>query len=108
MAIYYHGGLATSPPMNKPADLKLDPVPFWINGKPQTSAARHGDVFNPATGHVTKRVPFADAATIDAAVKAATAALPEGRGTPPVRRARGKQKILQLPPRDQKRPAPNR
>jgi malonate-semialdehyde dehydrogenase (acetylating)/methylmalonate-semialdehyde dehydrogenase len=103
MAIYYHGGLATSPPMNKPADLKLDTVPFWINGKPQTSAARHGDVFNPATGHVTKRVPFADAATIDAAVKAATAALPEWRDTPPLRRARVMQKFLQLLQRDQKR-----
>jgi len=103
MAIYYHGGLATSPPMNKPADLKLDTVPFWINGKPQTSAARHGDVFNPATGHVTKRVPFADAAVIDAAVKAATAALPEWRDTPPLRRARVMQKFLQLLQRDQKR-----
>ncbi len=89
--------------MNKPADLKLDTVPFWINGKPQTSAARHGDVFNPATGHVTKRVPFADAAVIDAAVKAATAALPEWRDTPPLRRARVMQKFLQLLQRDQKR-----
>src|SRR4051794_10657399 len=103
MAIYYHGGLATSPPMNKPADLKLDTVPFWINGKPQTSAARHGDVFNPATGHVTKRVPFADAATIDAAGKAATPAPPGGGDTPPLRRARVMQKFLQLLQRDQKR-----
>src|SRR4051812_49891920 len=106
MAIYYHGGLATSPPMNKPAALKLDTVSFWINGKPQTSAARHGDVFNPATGHVTKRVPFADAATIDAAVKAATAAPPGGRRTPPLPPPRRMPEIPPLPHRRPKQPAP--
>jgi malonate-semialdehyde dehydrogenase (acetylating)/methylmalonate-semialdehyde dehydrogenase len=88
--------------MNKPADLKLDTVPFWINGKPVSTAARHGEVFNPAHGHVTKRVPFADGAVIDSAVKAATAALPEWRDTPPLRRARVMQKFLQLLQRDQK------
>ena len=44
--------------MNKPADLQLDTVPFWIGGKPVSSAQRYGDVFNPATGQVTKRVAF--------------------------------------------------
>ncbi|HWI37889.1 MAG TPA: CoA-acylating methylmalonate-semialdehyde dehydrogenase [Burkholderiales bacterium] len=88
--------------MNKPADLKLDTVPFWIAGKPLASAGRYGEVFNPATGQVTKRVPFADAAIVDSAVKAATAALPEWRDTPPLRRARVMQKFLQLVQRDQK------
>jgi malonate-semialdehyde dehydrogenase (acetylating)/methylmalonate-semialdehyde dehydrogenase len=88
--------------MNKPADLKLDTVPFWINGKAVSSAARHGEVFNPATGQVTKRVAFADAGVVDAAVKAATAALPEWRDTPPLRRARVMQKFVQLLQRDQK------
>ena len=88
--------------MNKPADLKLDTVPFWIAGKPLASAGRYGEVFNPATGQVTKRVPFADAAIVDSAVKAANAALPEWRDTPPLRRARVMQKFLQLVQRDQK------
>jgi malonate-semialdehyde dehydrogenase (acetylating)/methylmalonate-semialdehyde dehydrogenase len=88
--------------MNKPADLKLDTVPFWIAGKPLASAGRYGEVFNPATGQVTKRVPFADAGVVDSAVKAATAALPEWRDTPPLRRARVMQKFLQLVQRDQK------
>jgi malonate-semialdehyde dehydrogenase (acetylating)/methylmalonate-semialdehyde dehydrogenase len=88
--------------MNQPADLKLDTVPFWINGKPLASAARFGEVFNPATGQVTKRVAFADAGVVDAAVKAASAALPEWRDTPPLRRARVMQKFLQLVQRDHK------
>src|SRR3954452_19157543 len=95
-------GERASPTMNKPADLKLDIVPFWINGKPVSSAGRHGEVFNPATGQVTRQVAFADAAVIDSAVKAATAALPEWRDTPPLRRSRVMQKFLQLLQRDQK------
>src|SRR5690242_12744425 len=88
--------------MNKPAELKLDTVPVWINGKPVASSGRYGDVFNPATGQVTKRVVYADAGLVDSAVKAATAALPEWRDTPPLRRARVMQKFLQLLQRDQK------
>ena len=45
--------------MNKPAELRLETVPFWINGKPAAPAGRTGEVFNPATGQVTKRVAFA-------------------------------------------------
>ena len=50
-------------------------ITHWINGaldvqKPQ----RSGEVFNPATGKVTKTVAFADAATVDRAVNAATEA----------------------------------
>lgn len=81
--------------MNKPADMKLATVPMWIAGKPVVPQGRMGDVYNPATGLVAKRVPYADAATIDSAVKAATAALPEWRDTPPLRRARIMQKFLQ-------------
>ncbi|HEX6528447.1 MAG TPA: aldehyde dehydrogenase family protein, partial [Burkholderiales bacterium] len=88
--------------MNKPAELKLDTVPFWIGGKPVSSAQRFGDVFNPATGQVTRRVAFADSKTIDAAVSAAAAAFPEWRDTPPVRRARILQKFLQLLQENQK------
>jgi malonate-semialdehyde dehydrogenase (acetylating)/methylmalonate-semialdehyde dehydrogenase len=88
--------------MNKPAELKLDTVPAWINGKPLAPAGRTGEVFNPASGQVTKKVVFADAPLIDAAVKAATAALPEWRDTPPLRRARILQKYLQLLQENQK------
>jgi malonate-semialdehyde dehydrogenase (acetylating)/methylmalonate-semialdehyde dehydrogenase len=82
--------------MNKPAELKLDTVPCWIGGKPVVPAGRMGEVYNPATGQVTKRVPYCDAAAIDAAVKAAAAALPEWRDTSILRRARVMQKYLQL------------
>jgi malonate-semialdehyde dehydrogenase (acetylating) / methylmalonate-semialdehyde dehydrogenase len=88
--------------MNKPAELKLETVPFWIHGKPVTGAGRHGEVFNPATGQVTKQVAFADAGIVDSAVKAATAALPEWRDTPPLRRARVMQKFLGLLQKHQK------
>ena len=40
--------------MNKPAELKLEIVPAWIDGKADTPSGRFGDVFNPATGQVTK------------------------------------------------------
>ncbi len=88
--------------MNKPAELKLDTVPAWIGGKPVSSATRFGDVFNPASGQVTKRVVFADAKLIDAAVNAAAAAFPAWRDPPPVRRARVMQDFLSLLKRDQK------
>jgi malonate-semialdehyde dehydrogenase (acetylating) / methylmalonate-semialdehyde dehydrogenase len=82
--------------MNKPAELKVGTVPVWVNGKPVSTAQRYGEVFNPATGQVTKRVVFSDGTLVDAAVKAASAALPAWRDTPPLRRARVMQKFLQL------------
>ena len=82
--------------MNRPADLKLATVPMWINGKAVVPALRMGEVFNPATGSVAKQVPYADAATIDSAVKAAADAFPAWRDAPPLRRARVMQKFLQL------------
>src|SRR5260221_9864540 len=98
----YHCGLRTRSRMNKPAELKFEMVPFWINGKPVAPAPRHGEVFNPATGHVVRHVAFADAGIVDAAVKAASAAFPEWRDTPPLRPARVMQKFLPLLQRDQK------
>ena len=48
-------------------------ITHWINGALDTHASqRSGEVFNPATGKVTKTVAFADAATVDRAVSAAT------------------------------------
>src|SRR4249920_3031104 len=88
--------------MNKPAELKFETVPCWIGGKPVVAGSRFGEVYNPATGQVTKKVVFADAAAIDAAVKAATAALPEWRDASILRRARVMQKFLQLMQANQK------
>jgi malonate-semialdehyde dehydrogenase (acetylating)/methylmalonate-semialdehyde dehydrogenase len=82
--------------MNKPAEVTLATVPAWINGRAVVPAGRMGEVYNPATGEVTKRVPYCDAAAVDAAVKAATAAAADWREATLLRRARVMQKFLAL------------
>jgi malonate-semialdehyde dehydrogenase (acetylating)/methylmalonate-semialdehyde dehydrogenase len=82
--------------MNKPAEIEIATVPCWIGGKPVVSGHRFGEVYNPATGRVTKRVVFADASLVDAAVRAASAALPEWRDASILRRARVMQRFLGL------------
>jgi malonate-semialdehyde dehydrogenase (acetylating)/methylmalonate-semialdehyde dehydrogenase len=88
--------------MNKPADLQLETVPVWINGKAVRPTGRMGEVYNPATGQVTKRVPYCDEKTIDQAVQAAAAALPEWRDASILRRARVMQRFLTLLQNNQK------
>ena len=89
--------------MNKPAELRLESIPMWINGRAATpAAARMGEVFNPATGRVTRRVPFATPEVVDQAVDAAAAALPEWRNWPALRRARVMQRFLRLMEEHQK------
>src|SRR4051794_15599582 len=57
-------------------------VNHWIDGKPTEGAsARRGEVFDPATGRVTKRVAFASPDDVDAAVTAATAAFAAWRSS---------------------------
>jgi malonate-semialdehyde dehydrogenase (acetylating) / methylmalonate-semialdehyde dehydrogenase len=57
-------------------------IPHWIDGKPHPgSAARVGDVTNPATGQVTGQVVFADPTDIEAAVTSAKAASAGWAGT---------------------------
>jgi len=81
--------------MNKP--IEMETVPFWVAGRGVASTGgRSGDVRNPATGGITKRVSFANAGDVDTAVQAAQAALPAWRDAPPLRRARVMQKFLQL------------
>ena len=70
-------------------------VPFWINGDaaaPEQMGAGHlprtGDVTNPATGSVVRKVFFADARDVDRAVRAAAVAFPAWSATPPIQRAR--------------------
>ena len=58
----------------------MSEITHWINGKTfDDSAKRHGEIFNPATGEVSKKVAFGTAATVDVAVKAATNAFVEWR-----------------------------
>ncbi|HVB44564.1 MAG TPA: CoA-acylating methylmalonate-semialdehyde dehydrogenase [Streptosporangiaceae bacterium] len=61
----------------------------WIGGKPWTGAepGQRGNIYNPATGQVAGTVDFATSAEVDAAVRAAAAALPAWRETSLVKRA---------------------
>ena len=67
----------------------VSPIGHWIGGRRVSpAAARTAEVFNPATGAVIARVALAEAADVDAAVRAATAAYPAWSATPSLRRAR--------------------
>ena len=58
----------------------MNQITHWINGALDTSKPeRSGDVYNPATGKVSKTVAFGNAATVDSAVTAATNAFVEWR-----------------------------
>ncbi len=81
--------MSSSAAISAPTSQAVARVPLWINGQKTAShSTRHGVVTNPATGQVIRAVPFADATDVDAAVKAAAAAFPAWRATPPLRRAR--------------------
>src|SRR6266576_453109 len=67
-----------------------------VQGRSESSGGRGGDVFNPATGEKVRRVAFASAADVDAAVKAAAAAFPGWAATPPLTRARILFKFLEI------------
>jgi malonate-semialdehyde dehydrogenase (acetylating)/methylmalonate-semialdehyde dehydrogenase len=58
-------------------------ITHWIDGQfAQTTPARHGDVYDPATGQITKTVDFASAADVDVVVASAKAAFQTwGRST---------------------------
>jgi len=63
-------------------------VTHWINGRLwDGTAERTGDVYDPATGKVTKQVDFASRALLDEAVAVAKAAFPEWRDASLTRRA---------------------
>jgi malonate-semialdehyde dehydrogenase (acetylating)/methylmalonate-semialdehyde dehydrogenase len=67
----------------------LADITHWIGGARADGApGRTAEVFNPATGEVTGLVRLADAATVDAAVQAATSAFAAWADTPVLRRAR--------------------
>jgi malonate-semialdehyde dehydrogenase (acetylating)/methylmalonate-semialdehyde dehydrogenase len=75
----------------------LERLPLWIGGRavPATTT-RYGEVTNPATGEVIRHVPLANHADVDAAVRAASAALPAWRRAPSLRRSRVLMKFRQL------------
>ncbi len=50
----------------------MDTIPNWINGRAvDSNTDRKGDVFNPATGEVQKRVPLSTVAEVDQAIASA-------------------------------------
>ncbi len=68
-----------------------------IGGKAVAGAGgRRADVYDPATGQVTRQVALAGRAEIDAAVAAAAAAFPAWAATPAARRARVMFRFKQL------------
>jgi len=72
-------------------------IPQWISGQAVTHAgARTQDVFNPATGQVTRKLELASIEVVDAAVASAKAAFPAWSDTPPIRRARVMNNFLAL------------
>ena len=60
-----------------------------INGaKVEGSSGRYGDIYNPATGEISAKVPLASATETAAAIEVAAKAFPGWRDTPPLSRAR--------------------
>lgn len=66
----------------------MEIIGHLIGGKLSQEAARTQDVFNPATGLVSKKVAIASKETVEEAIAVAQAAYPEWRNTPPLKRAR--------------------
>lgn len=71
-------------------------VGHLINGKSRDDAKRTQDVYNPASGEVSKQVALASKETVEEAIAAAKAAYPEWRNTPAIKRARVMFKFKQL------------
>src|SRR5580700_139510 len=67
---------------------RMREISHFINGAAVAGAGRSGEVFDPNTGEVQAHVAFADAAVMDRAVKAASAAQPGWAAINPQRRAR--------------------
>ena len=80
-----------------PVSLTTAEVGHYIGGAVRPGASgRHGDVYNPATGAISRTVALADEDEVDAAVQAAGTAFPAWAETPPIRRARVLFKFLEL------------
>jgi malonate-semialdehyde dehydrogenase (acetylating)/methylmalonate-semialdehyde dehydrogenase len=69
--------------------MAVDTIPHLIAGSwTKSSSSRTGDIFNPSTGKIIAKAPFATADEVNAAVDAAAKALPAWAETPVVERAR--------------------
>jgi malonate-semialdehyde dehydrogenase (acetylating)/methylmalonate-semialdehyde dehydrogenase len=67
----------------------LQPCPVFIGGEWRTlSGVAISPVFNPSTGDIIAETPLGGAELVEEAVRAAAAAFPVWRDTPPVERAR--------------------
>ena len=67
----------------------LTTLTHWVDGKAVSGdSGRYGDIYNPATGAVQARVPYASEDELGAAVAAAKAAFPAWAAMPALRRAR--------------------
>ena len=73
----------------------------FINGRRvRGESGRFGDVYNPATGEIQARAPFASAEEVDCAVQGALAAQPAWAAVNPQRRARVMLEFVRLLQRD--------
>ena len=66
------------------------PIPIlghFIDGKAVSDQRRTSNIFNPATGQITKEVSMAGGKTYEMASSAAKRAFPAWRNTPPQKRA---------------------
>ena len=63
-------------------------IGHYINGEVIADTERTQDIYNPATGQVTRQVAMASKATVEQAIAAAADAYPAWRQTPPMERAR--------------------
>ncbi|HBR95983.1 MAG TPA: methylmalonate-semialdehyde dehydrogenase (CoA acylating), partial [Gammaproteobacteria bacterium] len=74
----------------------MNTVGHLINGEIVTTGDRKQDVFNPATGEVSKQVALATKETVEAAIATAQAAYPQWRSTPLGKRAAVMYRFRQL------------
>jgi malonate-semialdehyde dehydrogenase (acetylating)/methylmalonate-semialdehyde dehydrogenase len=85
----------------RPSAAAVPTIPHFIGGQPVAGASgRHGDVYNPASGSLSRRVAFASRAEVGSAVSAAAAAFPAWAATPPLKRARILARFRELVERD--------
>ena len=79
----------------------LPVVPHFVGGRTVDGASgRFGEVYNPATGTLARRVALANATDVNEAVTAAAAAFPSWAALPPLRRARILNRFHELLQRD--------
>ncbi len=72
-------------------------IEHWVQGARFAGfSTQTAEVFNPATGQVTRRVLLGGSREVDAAVRSAQAAFPAWANTPPIRRARVLFRFLEL------------